>query len=167
MEGDTTNYETPINLDDNDSPGSGATPSMGSRARQDRPMGQKAAKAAKKKGNQEISMRIHEQMKRLADQNDRDYARKEQLTKEAMLAQQREEDRSIMAVDPNIYSPSKRGYWERKQKMILDREEVEAQNSSPRPFRTPQASTPPHDGSSSSPYCRLDQTEWYPNNDVV
>ena len=88
-----------------------------------RPLGQKAQKAAKKKTAQTSSSELLIQMQRIADQGERDLEHRLRLREEAQLVEQRADDAVTMTVDPSIYTPRKKGYWERKQARITEREE--------------------------------------------
>ncbi len=62
-------------------------------------------------------------MKRIADQGDRDLEHRLQLREETRLAQERADDAATMAVDPSKYPAPIRAYWEKKQAMVIEREE--------------------------------------------
>ena len=62
-------------------------------------------------------------MKRIADQGDRDLEHRLQLREETRLAQERVDDAATMAVDPSKFPAPIRAYWERKQAMVIEREE--------------------------------------------
>nr|XP_011461272.1 PREDICTED: uncharacterized protein LOC105350571 [Fragaria vesca subsp. vesca] len=92
--------------------------------RQALPQGQKAQKQAKKKGKQNNSEALHIQMQKANEQHEREYHQRQQLFEEARLIEQRADDARTMMVDPSTFNtPRKRGYWERKQQTIIDREQ--------------------------------------------
>jgi hypothetical protein len=99
-----------------------------------RPPGQKAQKAAKKKGKLDEAALMRAQIQRFADQADRDYALRQQLIEDTKAAEERAEqnkeaaarradDAHTMTINPSQFTPVKRAYWERKQRQILQREE--------------------------------------------
>ncbi|PRQ21708.1 hypothetical protein RchiOBHm_Chr7g0242211 [Rosa chinensis] len=73
-------------------------------------------------------------MQRIADQGERDLEYRLRLREETKLAEQHADDARTMKVDPSIFTPKKRSYWERKQAQIIEREE---QSSSASAFRQP------------------------------
>ena len=146
---------TPIDLDDDDTTvGDKSGPSASTMHA--RPPGQKAQKAAKKKGRVEESGLIRAQMQRFADQADRDYAHRLLLREEANAAEQRSDDSYTMSVDATKFTPIKRAYWERKQRKIIKREE---ESSSDPPL--PQV-PPPDDGLNLTVYEPVSDTQWMP-----
>ena len=99
-----------------------------------RPPGQKAQKAAKKKGKFDEAALMRAQIQRFADQADRDYALRQQLIEDTKTAEERAEqnkeaaarradDAHTMTINPSQFTPVKMAYWERKQRRILQREE--------------------------------------------
>ncbi|KAM5584135.1 hypothetical protein ABKV19_003816 [Rosa sericea] len=130
------------------------------------PPGQKAQKAAKKKPRQEETGELLLQMQRIADQGERDLEYRLRLREETRLAEQRADDARTMTVDPSIFTPKKRSYWERKQTRIIEREE---QGSSAGAFRQPSFSpeaTTPHseDDSNLDLYVPVEDTQWMGRN---
>ena len=120
-----------IDLDDDATPTNEEVPK--DTARHERPPGQKAQKAAKKKGRLDEAALMRAQMQRLADQSDRDYALRQQLIEDTKAAEKRADrtneeahrradDAYTMTVDPTQFTPKKQAYWERKQQRILKRE---------------------------------------------
>ena len=111
---------SPIDLSGEDTPIEGTSSPSNVHAR---PPGQKAQRAAKKKCKQDDTSQLLAQMKRIADQGDRDLEHRLQLREETRLAQERADDAATMAVDPSKYPAPIRAYWERKQAMVIEREE--------------------------------------------
>jgi hypothetical protein len=130
MNFNTTNSPSPINLEDDNSPSPSNVHA--------RPPGQKAQRADKKKTNKNDTSQLLIQMQRIADQGERDLEHRQRLREETQLAEQRSDDAVTMAVDPSIYTPRKRGYWERKQARIIEREEQDYRS---RPYPPPAASS--------------------------
>ena len=130
MNFNTTNSPSPINLEDDNSPSPSNVHA--------RPPGQKAQRAEKKKTKSHDTSQLLLQMQRIADQGERDLEHRQRLREETQLAEQRADDAVTMAVDPSIYTPRKRGYWERKQARIIEREEQDYRS---RPYPPPAASS--------------------------
>ena len=117
----STHFPQTIDLDEDATPAEGEVPRE--TARNERPPGQKAQKAARKKGRLDQAAAMSAQMQRLADQSDRDYALRQKLHEDTKAAEQRADDAHTMSVDPTQFTPQKRAYWEKKQRRIIKREE--------------------------------------------
>lgn len=117
----SSRFPPTIDLDDDATPAEGEVPRQ--TARNERPKGQKAQKAARKKGRLDQAAAMCAQMQRLADQSDCDYALRQQLHDDAKAAEKRADDAHTMSVDPTQFTPQKRAYWEKKQRRIIKREE--------------------------------------------
>ncbi|XP_004301187.1 PREDICTED: uncharacterized protein LOC101297448 [Fragaria vesca subsp. vesca] len=111
---------SPIDLSGEDTPIEGTPSPSNVHAR---PPGQKAQRAAKKKCKEDNTSQLLAQMKRIADQGDRDLKHILQLREETRLAQERADDGATMVVDPSKFPASIRAYWERKQAMVIERED--------------------------------------------
>ena len=153
--GGSSNFptSTPIDLDDDTTVGDKFGPSPSTM--HERPPGQKAQKAAKKKSRLDEAALMRAQMQRFADQADRDYAHRLLLREEAKIAEQRTEDAYTMSVDESKFNPLKRAYWEKKQREIIKREEESSSN-------TPLPQVPPHDGLDLAVYDPVCDTQWIP-----
>ncbi|KAM5573654.1 hypothetical protein ABKV19_013279 [Rosa sericea] len=153
MENTNRSFPTPIDLDDSGTPTSeeGATSS-----RKARPQGQKAQKLAKKKGNKQVADNLRLQMQQFQEQCEREYQQRQQQFEECQLIEQRVEDARTMMVDPSIFTPRKRSYWERKQQQIIDKE---AETSSI-PEQSQDPTLPEGDNSSLATYDPLHETSW-------
>jgi hypothetical protein len=165
---------TPLGEDDE-------TPSS---SRQTRPVGQKAAKVAKKKGKIDNNALLQMQMQKFVEQNDCEFAQKQQMyedskaaderaerrAEEAQIRLERREERAMqraddahtMMVDTSKLSPNKKHYWEKKQKHILALSDIDESSSAPEP---PQTQTPSYGyGSNLTTYNPVDTTQWFPHN---
>ena len=96
MNFDTTSSPSPINLEDDHSPSPSNVHA--------RPPGQKAQRAAKKRCKQDDTSQLLAQMKRIADQEDRDVEHRLQVREETRLSQERADDAATMAVDQSKFS---------------------------------------------------------------
>ena len=152
MNFDTTSSPSPINLEDDHSP----SPSSAHA----RPPGQKAQRANTKKTNKNDTSQLLIQMQRIADQGERDLEHRQRLREETQLAELRADDAITMKVDPTIYSPIKRAFWERKQARAIAREE---QDYRPRPYPQPatssQAPSTQSEDNSLEPYVPVQENE--------
>lgn len=124
------------------------------------------------------------QMEKFVEDNDREFAQKQQMyedskalyeraerrVKEAQIHKDRREEEAMrladdahtMIVDASNFSPNKRRYWERKQKRILDLADIDEGSSAPEP---PQAQTPSYgNGSNLTTYNPVHTTQWFPHN---
>jgi hypothetical protein len=147
-------------------------------------VGQKAAKAAKKKGKVDNNALLQMQMQKFVEHNDHEFAQKQQMyedskaldernerrVEEAQIrlerreeaAMQRVDDARTMMVDAFKFSPIKKRYWEKKQKRILALADIDEGSSAPEP---PQAQTPSYGyGSNLTTYNPVDTTQWFPHN---
>ncbi|XP_024171611.1 uncharacterized protein LOC112177564 [Rosa chinensis] len=159
----SSSFPTSINLEDDGSPASESPSSSNVHAR---PPGQKAQKAAKKKSRQDETGELLLQMQRIADQGERDLEYRLRLREETKLAEQHADDARTMKVDPSIFTPKKRSYWERKQAQIIEREE---QSSSASAFRqpsfSPEENTPHSENDSNLDlYVPVQETQWMGRN---
>ena len=113
---------TPINLEEDEAHANEAEPTT---TRQARPQGQKAQKLAKKKGKQQDADGLRIQMQKAQEQSEREYLQRQQQFEQVKQLEQRASDDRIMMVDLSTFNiPRKRGYWERRQQEIIDREEA-------------------------------------------
>ena len=137
-------FSPPIDLDD-DGTDSIEVDMAPAPSRQPRPPGQKAQKAAKKKSKVvDNGAIIRLQMERFGDLADREFAQRQLMLEQAREleerkekreeererraeiraeeAQRRAEDAHTMQVDLRMLTPNKRGYWERKQQNIINKQ---------------------------------------------
>ncbi|XP_062021030.1 glutathione S-transferase T3-like [Rosa rugosa] len=125
-------------------------------SRKARPQGQKAQKLAKKKSNKQDADGLRVQMQKCYEQTEREYQQRQRQFEEGQLIEQRAEDARTMQVDPSIFTPRKRSYWERKQQQIIDKET----SSSSIPEQSQYPTPPEGDNTGLTTYDPLGETSW-------
>ncbi|XP_061999290.1 glutathione S-transferase T3-like [Rosa rugosa] len=112
MENTNFSVPTPVDLDED---GTSTNEEEPTSSRNAHPQGQKAQKLAKKKGNKQDVDGLRLQMQKCYEQTEREYQQRQQQFEEGQVIEQLVEDARTMMVDPSIFTPRKRSYWERKQ----------------------------------------------------
>lgn len=158
-----SSFPTLIDLDGDETPTNEAETTPSPSTRQALPLGQKTQKLAKKKGKQQSSDSLQLQMQKFVEQSEREYQQRQQLFEEAKLIEQRAEDARTMMVDPSTFDTlKKRGYWERRQQEIIDKEQ--RTSSIPiypqHPTHPQDPITPHRDNTNFVAYKPLHETTW-------
>nr|XP_011467139.1 PREDICTED: uncharacterized protein LOC101311890 [Fragaria vesca subsp. vesca] len=151
---------TPINLEEDEAHNNEAEPTT---TRQTRPQGQKVQKLAKKRGKQQDADGLRIQMQKAQEQSEREYLQRQQQFEQVKQLEQRVSDDHIMMVDlSTLDTPRKRGYWERRQQKIINREERTSSIPMNPQDQAPTEDQPPTQGDNRNlaNYVPVHETQW-------